>query len=112
MTPRDASELVPALESTWTIVEECLDRWTPDMLQDEFPREINRSTPDAHAPVSPDAADHPRRLPLWRDRAGAGMHGLREVDIWTVAFRPFRSPPDKGSGDVAVVSLWQNGPLG
>ncbi len=39
--PRQASELVSALQSTWTIVEDCLERWTPEMLQDEFRREIN-----------------------------------------------------------------------
>src|SRR5437588_8741600 len=38
--PREAGELVSALESTWTIVEDCLARWTPAMLQDEFEREV------------------------------------------------------------------------
>src|ERR1700682_3686121 len=54
---RHASELVSALESTWTIVNDCLDRW------------------QGAAPLSPiraDAADHPRRLSLRRDRPGAG----------------------------------------
>jgi uncharacterized damage-inducible protein DinB len=36
--PRDADELVHALDSTWRLIEGCLDRWTPDMLGDEFHR--------------------------------------------------------------------------
>ncbi len=30
--PRTAVELVMALESTWTIIDDCLGRWTPQML--------------------------------------------------------------------------------
>ncbi len=39
--PRDADELVHALDSTWRLIEGCLDRWTPDMLGDEFHREYD-----------------------------------------------------------------------
>src|SRR3989442_14592072 len=39
-TPRGADELVFALDSSWRIVERCLERWTPSMLSDEFTREI------------------------------------------------------------------------
>ena len=81
--PRGAAELVPALQSTWTIVEDCLERWTPEMLQDEFPREINGRV-----------QMHTRQSVLMRlithdayhcgEIAQAlGMHGLEEVDIWT-----------------------------
>lgn len=31
-TPRSADELVWALESSWAVIEGCLDRWTPSML--------------------------------------------------------------------------------
>ena len=37
-TPRAAGELVTALESTFRIVESCLDRWTVDMLGEELRR--------------------------------------------------------------------------
>ena len=81
--PRQASELVSALESSWTIVEDCLELWTPAMLQDEFPREINGKV-----------QFHTRQSVLMRlithdayhigEIAQAlGMHGLQEVDIWT-----------------------------
>jgi uncharacterized damage-inducible protein DinB len=36
--PRSAGELVTALDSTWAIVDRCLDRWTPEMLDEEFER--------------------------------------------------------------------------
>jgi uncharacterized damage-inducible protein DinB len=81
--PRQASELVYALQSTWTIVEDCLGRWTPAMLQDEFRREINGQI-----------QIHTRQSVLIRllthdayhcgEVAQAlGMHGLPEVDIWS-----------------------------
>lgn len=38
-TPRNAAELVTALMTTWDLVDGCLDRWTPAMLDDTFIRE-------------------------------------------------------------------------
>jgi uncharacterized damage-inducible protein DinB len=43
-TPRSAAELVHAYESSWRIVEGCLDRWTPAMLGDVFRREGSAGT--------------------------------------------------------------------
>ncbi|HET7026083.1 MAG TPA: DinB family protein [Candidatus Limnocylindrales bacterium] len=37
-SPRTAAELVGALETTYAIVDRVLDRWTPDMMADEFER--------------------------------------------------------------------------
>jgi uncharacterized damage-inducible protein DinB len=37
--PRGANELVEALDSTFRIVEGCLDRWTAEMLADEIHRD-------------------------------------------------------------------------
>ncbi|MEA2633382.1 MAG: hypothetical protein QOH92_149 [Chloroflexota bacterium] len=81
--PRGPAELVPALESTWTIVEDCLDRWTPEILQGEFRRVKNG-----------EIQIHTRQSVLMRllthdayhcAEIGQtlGMHGLPEVDIWT-----------------------------
>ncbi len=36
--PRTAQELADALDSTFAIIEGCLDRWTPAMLADEIER--------------------------------------------------------------------------
>jgi len=38
-TPRHADELVEALDSTFRIVEDCLDRWTPEDLAGTIVRE-------------------------------------------------------------------------
>jgi uncharacterized damage-inducible protein DinB len=37
--PRRADELAEALDSTFRVIEGCLDRWTPDMLADEIHRD-------------------------------------------------------------------------
>jgi uncharacterized damage-inducible protein DinB len=80
--PRGAAELVGALESSWRIIERCLDIWTPEMLADEFRR------------VRGDAVQiHTRQSVLIRlmthdsFHAGEislllGMHGLPEIDLW------------------------------
>ncbi len=81
--PRRPSELVLALESSWAIVADCLDRWTPAMLGDEFLRER-----DDKIQV------HTRQSVLMRlithdaSHAGEisqtlGMHGFKELDLWT-----------------------------
>jgi uncharacterized damage-inducible protein DinB len=81
--PREAGELVYALQSTWTIVEDCLERWTPAMLQDEFRREMNGQI-----------QIHTRQGVLMRLLTHdayhigeitqiLGMHGLKEIYIWT-----------------------------
>jgi hypothetical protein len=71
-----------ALESTWRIVEGCLERWTPDILQDEFHREMDGKT-----------QIHTRQSVLFRvlthdaEHCGEisltlGMHGLPGLDLW------------------------------
>jgi hypothetical protein len=81
--PRAADELVRALQSTWTIVEDCLERWTPEMLQDEFRREINGQV-----------QIHTRQSVLMRllthdayhigeTNQTLGMNALPEMYIWT-----------------------------
>ncbi len=36
--PRSAAELVGALDTTWAIIDRCLDQWTPAMLQESVER--------------------------------------------------------------------------
>jgi uncharacterized damage-inducible protein DinB len=36
--PRSAAELVTALETTWAIIDRCLDSWTPALLDDQVER--------------------------------------------------------------------------
>jgi len=42
--PRRSDELMFALESSWGVVESCLQRWTPEMLDQTFTREIGGKT--------------------------------------------------------------------
>lgn len=37
--PRTAAELITGLEATWAMISDCLDRWTPAMLDEAFRRE-------------------------------------------------------------------------
>ncbi|HXR27078.1 MAG TPA: hypothetical protein VN771_04390 [Candidatus Baltobacteraceae bacterium] len=36
--PRSAAELVMALETTWPIIDRCLDRWTPALFEERVER--------------------------------------------------------------------------
>jgi uncharacterized damage-inducible protein DinB len=81
--PRGSSELIVALESSWAMIEGCLNRWTPDMLQDEFRRE-REGTIQLHSRQSVLV----RLLTHDGYHVGEisqtlGMHGLQEVDLWT-----------------------------
>jgi len=42
-TPREGSELVTALETTFDVIEGCLNRWTPDMLAETITRTYGES---------------------------------------------------------------------
>ncbi|MGZ8585989.1 MAG: DinB family protein [Actinomycetota bacterium] len=42
--PRGAAEIVEALDRTWTMIDDCLRRWTPDDLAVGFTRERRSGT--------------------------------------------------------------------
>lgn len=42
--PRGRNELLDALASSWRIVESCLERWTPEMLDEVFTRQMGQVT--------------------------------------------------------------------
>jgi hypothetical protein len=83
--PRSAEELVEALDSTFGIVEACLDRWTPDMLADAIRREYQGST-QVHRRGSilqrlfSHDAYHCGEL-----SQTLGIHGLPQIDLWRSA---------------------------
>jgi uncharacterized damage-inducible protein DinB len=80
--PRTASELVTALETTWAIVDGCLDRWTPDMLTKEFERfygeerQLHSRTSVLQRLLTHDAY-HVGEL-----TQTMGVHHLPEIYIW------------------------------
>ena len=80
--PRSAAELVGALETTFAVIDRVLDRWTPDMLSEEFERFYGDER-QAHSRASilqrllTHEAYHDGELAL-----ALGSHDLPPVYIW------------------------------
>jgi hypothetical protein len=80
--PRSAEELVEALDTTFRLIEGCLDRWTPDMLDDRISREFG-GTVQVHTRSSilqrllTHDAYHCGEL-----SQTLGIHGLPQIDLW------------------------------
>jgi len=80
--PRGADELVEALDSSFRIIESCLDRWTPDMLADEIRRDYN-GTEQLHTRSSilqrllTHEAYHCGEL-----SQTLGIQGFPQIDLW------------------------------
>ncbi len=80
--PRNAKELVTALESTWAIVDRCLDTWTPEMLEDTVERMTDQG-PEVHTRASillrmlTHDAYHCGEL-----SQTLGIAGLPQIDLW------------------------------
>jgi uncharacterized damage-inducible protein DinB len=81
-TPRTAAELVTALETTWRVVEDCLDRWTPEMVAASVTREYG-GTRQVHSRGSvlqrlfSHDAYHCGEL-----SQTLGIAGLPQIDLW------------------------------
>jgi uncharacterized damage-inducible protein DinB len=81
--PRMANELADALDSTFRIVEGCLDRWTPAMLPDEIRRDF-RGDRQVHTRSSilqrlfSHDAYHCGEL-----SQTLGIAGLPQIDLWS-----------------------------
>lgn len=80
--PRGAAELVEAVDSTFRLVEGCLDRWTPTMLADKIRRDYNGQL-QIHTRGSiiqrlfSHDAYHCGEL-----SQTLGIHGLPQIDLW------------------------------
>ena len=80
--PRAAEELVEAVDSTFRLVERCLDAWTPAMLGDEIRRDYG-GTLQVHTRGSivqrlfSHEAYHCGEL-----SQTLGIHGLPQIDLW------------------------------
>jgi uncharacterized damage-inducible protein DinB len=88
--PRGAAELINALEVTWRIVESCLERWSPAMLEEAFERQRD-SRVESHTRgsvltrlISHDGY-HSGEVSLI-----LGMHGLDPIDLWRLDESPSR----------------------
>jgi uncharacterized damage-inducible protein DinB len=81
-TPRDARELATALETTWKVVEECLDGWTPEMMAVTFERMY-----DGNRQVHSRSSILQRLFSHDAYHCGElsqtlGINDLRQVDLW------------------------------
>lgn len=80
--PRDAAELVGALDSTWAIVDRCLDAWTPAMLLESVERtydgrrQLHTRTSIVQRLITHDAY-HCGEL-----SQTLGIAGLPQIDLW------------------------------
>jgi uncharacterized damage-inducible protein DinB len=80
--PRGADELVTALESTFRIIDGCLDRWTPDVLWTTVVRQLG-----AERQVHSRASILQRLLTHEAYHCGElsqtlGIEGLPQIDLW------------------------------
>jgi uncharacterized damage-inducible protein DinB len=80
--PRNADELVTALDTTWAIIEGCLDRWTPAMLEET----VERFYADQRQ-VHSRASIVQRLLTHDAYHCGElsqtlGIHELPQIDLW------------------------------
>ena len=81
-TPRKAGELVMALDTTFAIVDSCLDRWTPEMMDDEIVREYA-----GHRQVHTRSSVLQRLFTHDAYHCGElsqtlGIEGLPQIDLW------------------------------
>jgi uncharacterized damage-inducible protein DinB len=80
--PRTAVELVAALDSTWAIIDRCLDTWTPAMLLETVER-LYGGEPQVHTRTSivqrllSHEAYHSGEL-----SQTLGIAGLPQIDLW------------------------------
>jgi hypothetical protein len=80
--PRGADELVVALDSTFALVDGCLDRWTPEMLADPIERTYAGARQVHHRGsilqrLFTHDAYHCGEL-----SQTLGIHGLPQIDLW------------------------------
>jgi uncharacterized damage-inducible protein DinB len=80
--PRGADELVFALNSTWAIIDRCLDQWTPAMLDETVERFYGEQRQ-----VHSRASILQRLLTHEAYHCGElsqtlGIHGLPQIDLW------------------------------
>jgi uncharacterized damage-inducible protein DinB len=81
-TPRSAEELVAALDSSWKIVDGCLDRWDEAMMGDVIVREFagqqqHHSRSSILQRIFSHDAYHAGEL-----SQTLGIHGLPQIDLW------------------------------
>lgn len=80
--PRGPDELVAALDSTFRLIERALDRWTPEMLDDTFTREIGgRRQVHTRSSILQRIFSH-EAYHCGELSQTLGIAGLPQIDLW------------------------------
>jgi uncharacterized damage-inducible protein DinB len=80
--PRSAAELVRALGTTFAIIDGCLDRWTPEMLDDVIEREYgDRVQLHSRASIVQRILTH-EAYHCGELSQTLGILGLPQIDLW------------------------------
>jgi uncharacterized damage-inducible protein DinB len=80
--PRSAAELVEALDTTFSLIESCLDRWTPDMLADRITRDYaGRQQVHTRGSIIQRLFSHDA-YHCGELSQTLGIHGLPQIDLW------------------------------
>ena len=79
-TPRTADDLVEALETTWQIIDGCLQRWSIAMIDEVFRRPGTRQ-PHSRQSVLMRLISHDA-YHCGEISQTLGIHGLPQIDLW------------------------------
>jgi len=80
--PRSAEELVGALDTTFRLVESCLDRWTPEMLGDRVERDYDGTTQVHHRGSILERLFSHEAYHCGELSQTLGINGLPQIDLW------------------------------
>jgi uncharacterized damage-inducible protein DinB len=80
--PRGAAELVKALDTTWAIVDRCLDQWTPAMLEGTVERLLgDQRQVHSRASIVQRLLTH-EAYHCGELSQTLGIHRLPQIDLW------------------------------
>jgi uncharacterized damage-inducible protein DinB len=80
--PRSAAELVMALDTTWAILERCLDEWTSELLDETVERRYGESvTLHSRSSILQRLLTH-EAYHCGELSQTLGIHGLPQIDLW------------------------------
>ena len=80
--PRNAAALVWALDSTWAVVDGCLDRWTPELLGETIERRFaDKVQVHSRSSILQRLLTH-EAYHCGELSQTLGIHGLPQIDLW------------------------------
>ena len=80
--PRDVTELVHALDTTFAVIEGCLDRWTPEMLADQIRRDYAGTVQVHHRGSVLQRLFSHDAYHCGELSQTLGIHDLPQIDLW------------------------------